>query len=414
MDKEIIKEYIEKSNPWWTKEFNIPYYKEREIYKEIQRYLKSKQIVSIEGLRRVGKTTTMKKIIEDKIKEGFSKRNIFYFSFDDFAKIRISEIIKVYEEIIDKKTLKEKFLFVFDEIQKVENWSEQIKRIYDENENIKFIVSGSESLFIKKKSRESLAGRIYSFVMKPLSFKEHLEFKGVRIENVWLQREAIIKEFKKYLITNGFPEIINSEEDIAIKYINESIIEKILYRDLNEVFNIKDPSVIKSLFDIIYNKPGQIIEIQEIAGEIGISRNLASEYLSYLEESYLIKKLYNYSNNARKTQRKMKKYYSTLINPLLIKEKFSEVFEQAIVINLSSEFFWRDAYQNEVDIIKTNPLQAIEIKSGDIKERDLNSIKKFNKKFKPEKVYVLSYNTKKDHDEIKIIPFYEFLLKEKQ
>ena len=128
-------------------------------------------------------------------------------------------------------------------------------------------------------------------------------------------------------------------------------------------------------------------------------KTLKQEYLEYLEESFLIKKLYNYSRNARKTQRRLKKYYSTLINPLLIKNDFGKIFEQALVIQLDTEFFWRDSYKNEVDVVQLDPLIAIEIKSGDVKERDLNSLKRFIKKFKPKEAIVLSQDIEKEIDE---------------
>jgi len=411
MEEQIVKEYIERANRWWSKSHNIPQYKDRKIYNEIEKFMKTRQIIAITGLRGVGKTTFMKKAIKDNLGNKFPEKNIFYFSFDEFSDIRLIDLIKLYEKIMGKKIEKEKFLIFFDEIQKVKNWSEQLKAMYDLYPNIKVIISGSESLFIRKKSRESLAGRIYEFRITPLSFKEYLEFKEIKIDNLWLQRETITREFKAYLLNNGFPEVLHENEEITQKYIREGILDKILYRDLSEVFEVKNVPLIKSLFEIIYNNPGQMIELQELAGELNASRQMISEYMGYLEDSFLIKKLYNYSRNARKTQRKLKKYYATLINPLLIKTEFSKIFEQAMVIQLNADFFWRDSYKNEVDIIKMDPLTAIEIKSGEIKERDLSSLQAFIKKFNPEKAMVLSYDKSKKIDKVNILPFYEYLLK---
>ena len=167
----------------------------------------------------------------------------------------------------------------------------------------------------------------------------------------------------------------------------------------------------KSLFDIIYNSPGQIIEIQSLAKELNVSRQVLSMYLEYLEESYLIRKLYNFSRNARKVQRKLKKYYAVIINPLLIKNDFSKIFELFIVNELKGEFFWRDAYKNEIDLILTKPeIIAIEIKSGGIKERDLSSLEKFIKKYTPKKAIVISYDIDKKIKGIKVVPFYKYLL----
>ena len=179
---------------------------------------------------------------------------------------------------------------------------------------------------------------------------------------------------------------------------------------MSEVFEIKNLVTIRKIFDIIYNNPGQIIELQQFAGEVGITRHLLSEYLEYLEESFLIKKLYNYSRNARKTQRRLKKYYPTVLNPLLIEDDFAKIFEQALVIHSNADFFWRDSYKNEVDIIKTNPLTAIEVKSGEVKEGNLTSLKKFIEKFKPKRAIVLSYETEREIGSIKVIPAWKWLL----
>src|SRR4030042_1897443 len=163
MNMTQIKDVLIESNKWWKITFNIDY-KEREMYKQILKYLKLPQIIAFTGLRRVGKTTLMFKILQDYIKNGFNPTNILYFSFDEFRETDIKEILNEYEKIFDKNIENEKYLILFDEIQKLENWEEKLKRIYDNySKNIKIIISGSESLFIKKKSRETLAGRIFEF-----------------------------------------------------------------------------------------------------------------------------------------------------------------------------------------------------------------------------------------------------------
>ncbi|MCX6748520.1 MAG: ATP-binding protein [Candidatus Pacearchaeota archaeon] len=410
MGEKIIIKDMEETNIWWTKDLPTSDYKDRDIYQEIKKFMKTRQIVAITGLRRVGKTTMMLKFIKEYLTTGFSKQNIFYFSFDDYSSVRISDIIDVYKKLVNKDLRSEEYLFVFDEIQKIKNWEEQLKRIYDLYPKIKFLISGSESLFIRRKSRESLAGRIFEFKLNPLNFKEYLDFKDKKFDNLMLYKDEILKEFNNFLMCNGFPELIDKEPEIIKKYIREGVIDKILYHDMSEVFEVKNLIIIRKIFDIIYNDPGQIIELQRFAGEVGITRHLLSEYLEYLEESFLIKKLYNYSRNARKTQRRLKKYYSTLLNPLLIKDDFAKVFEQAIVIHSNADFFWRDAYKNEVDIIKTEPLTAIEVKSGEIKEGNLISLKKFIEKFKPKKAIVLSYETEREIESIKVIPAWKWLL----
>ena len=412
-----IKEVLIDSNKWWKTSFTIDY-KEREIYQQIPKYLKLPQIIAFTGLRRVGKTTLMFKILQDYIKKGFNPENILYFSFDEFRETDIREILNEYEKINEKNLESEKYLILLDEIQKLENWEEKIKRIYDNHgKNIKIIISGSESLFIKKKSKETLAGRIFEFKIEPLNFKEYLIFKGKRFQNIKLYEKELTKLFDEYIPTQGFPELVNiKDKEIIKKYIKESIIEKVIYRDLANLFNIKNVSILESLLNIIMEQPGQIVELSELSKELQISRQTLSTYMRYLEESFLIRKLYNYSRNRRKVERKLKKYYPTVLSPNLIfkEDSFSQskIFEGILVNQLNAEYFWRDPYKNEVDIIiDQDKPKPIEIKYGKIETKGLLT---FMKKFNVNEGYIISLNQEKkiihDDKKITITPAFKFLL----
>ncbi len=411
-----IKEALMDLNPWWKEEVKIEF-RERTIYKELQKFISLPQIIALTGLRRVGKTTLMFKIIESAIKKGFNPENVIYFSFDEFKESRIKNIIKEYEEILEKDIKKGNYLLLLDEIQKLTGWEDQLKSIYDiTKKNLKIVISGSESLFIKKKSREVLAGRIFEFKIEPLSFKEFLNFNGVDFKPINLYRKELLKLFSEFILIQGFPELVGIK-DISIikKYVKESIIEKVIYRDMPELFKIKDITLIRSLFNIILEDPGQIIELSKLAKELNISRQTLKDYLSYLEESFLIRKLYNFSRSKRKVERKLKKYYPTIISPdLLFKEdKLSKakVFEWLLINQLKAEFFWRDPYKNEVDIILSNKvLTPIEVKYGKI---DIKGLLVFMKKFNVKKGYIISYDLEEERivnkNNIFVIPAFKFL-----
>src|SRR3989338_3601117 len=142
MTKDRIIDALKETNKWWKNGFGLDY-KGREIYTQIKKFMATKQIMAFTGLRRVGKTTLMLKIAEDKLDSGLDKENIVYFSFDDFRDIKIQEVVEVYAELMNKNLDKNSYLFLFDEIQKIEGWEEQIKRIYDNRKNFKIIISGS-------------------------------------------------------------------------------------------------------------------------------------------------------------------------------------------------------------------------------------------------------------------------------
>src|SRR3989344_4227988 len=179
----IIDE-LKNQNPWWKERFTLEF-KDREIYTKIQKFIPLPQILALSGLRRVGKTTLMLKIIKDRIQNGEDPHNILYFSFDEFKGTDIREVIREYETITGKDFNQGTYLLVLDEIQKLKNWEDQIKSIYDQRKpRVKIIISGSESLFIRKKSKETLAGRIFEFKVESLTFKEFLYFKEINLRPV--------------------------------------------------------------------------------------------------------------------------------------------------------------------------------------------------------------------------------------
>lgn len=147
--------------------------------------------------------------------------------------------------------------------------------------------------------------------------------------------------------------------------------------------------------------------------ELGISRQTVSLYLDYLEKSFLIRKVYNFSRNARKTARKLKRYYPAIIGPEMVENgEWAKVLETAAVLGSKAEFFWRDAYKREVDIILTEgSIIPIEVKSGKVETRNISY---FMDKYQIGRGFIL---TKEKEDEIvlagkriTIIPLWKWLL----
>src|SRR4030043_285769 len=387
-----IKDSLIDFNPWWKGKFEIEF-KEREAYRKIRKFMPLRQMLALTGLRRVGKTTIMLKVADDSINKGFDPKHIMYFSFDEFKTAEIREVMRAYEDMMNLEINKGKYLLLLDEIQKLRNWEDQLKAIYDTFRNIKIIVSGSESLFIRKKSKETLAGRMFDFKVELLSFREFLWFKGADFKPTGIYRQELARLFAEFTLSLGFPELVGlRDKEVIKKYVRESIVDKIVYKDMPGLFKIKDISVIEALLNILMEEPGQVMDLSELAGELKISRQALSNYLSYLEESFLIRKLYNFSRSRRKVERKLKRYYPALVSvDLLFKEdeyNQSKIFECLIINQLKAEFFWRDPYKNEVDIILPGKEPVpLEIKYG---KTDAPGLVAFMKRFKVSRGYVLS------------------------
>ncbi len=412
-----IKEALQNFNPWWSsKEIKITF-SNRHVYHEIKKFIASKQIIALSGLRRVGKTTIMLKLAEELMKKDYLPENVIYFSFDEFKDAEISAIIKTYEEMSEKNLRSGKFLVLFDEVQKLNDWQNQLKTVYDlYGSSVKLVISGSESLFIRRKSKESLAGRIFEFRVEPLSFTEFLSFKKFNPKPIGMHEKELAKLFDKYILTQGFPELVDEEnKDYIKKYINEGIVEKVVYSDIPKLFRISDPTVLESVLRPLLEEPGQLIELSNWSKELGISRQTLSLYLRYLEESFIVKKVYNFSKSKRKTERRLKKYYPAVVSEdLLFRQddiSRSHAFEWIVIRLLNVDFFWRDPYKNEVDAVAVegDKISAFEVKYGKI---DTDGLITFMQHFKINSGTIISKEAQKsmkvDGKNVEVTPAYRF------
>ena len=222
-------------NPWW-KTMSVPQKfvgKNRDIFNKILSYMDYRQIILLFGLRRAGKTTLMYQMMSYLLNDNKEQAyKILYFSFDE-QKYEPDEILNMYKSEILKQSLDidETIYFFIDEIQKLNDWANKIKLIYDRYPNIKMIIAGSSNLLLQSNSKESLAGRFFEFYIEPLHFDEYIRFKGMSIDK---QRENLYENEIKlllhsYLKTGGFVEAIDFDDITLQKYHKESLLERVIY-----------------------------------------------------------------------------------------------------------------------------------------------------------------------------------------
>ena len=444
MLNERIKALIREYNPWWEgKEIVVPEYK-RHIFADVQKYMKTKQIIAIVGLRRVGKTVLMKQTIKELLSKN-KKENIFYFLFDELIAQNpeiLGDIVDYYLKTIAKDGRKYIFL---DEIQKVPYWQDVLKRFYDTREDIKFVISGSSSLRIKK-SKESLAGRMFDFYLPILTFREFLEMNGLRIEKVELdfnelkkiyeaninKKPVFDKMFSEYILKGAFPEIAKEENEEIIKnYIKNSVVENIILGDIPAVFDIKKKDILYSILEYCSKETSNLLDITNLAKILNVNYHTSKSYIFYLMNSFIIDILYNYSKSIAKQLRKNKKvhvahpsititlmkYSKDVLNIEEIIGRYVEtiVFQHSKFIS-ERIFFWRTPQKEEVDIVlDTGILLPIEVKYRNrIESSDTDSIVKFMKTYKLKKGIVVTkdfFEEKEiDGKRILFVPVWLFLL----
>lgn len=356
------------------------------------------KIQVISGPRQVGKSTLVKQVLKE-ISIDFT-----FISADNVEKDNLCWINEVWETARQRMKLKKEreYLLVIDEVHKVNNWSEAVKKEWDDDTfndvNIKVILLGSSRLLIKDGLTESLAGRYELIHMSHWSFKEMKEAFGMDLEH--------------YIFFGGYPGgvgFINNEVRWR-KYIKDSIVAPAIAHDILMTKTIYKPELMKQLFELGCTYSGEEIALTKLLGQLQDAGNITTlvNYLSTLNESHLLCGLQKYANdNARKYNSVPKMMvYNTALLSSLYGLNYSQVFtnpkmwgrwvESAVgthLLNMANEldyriYYWRER-NDEVDFILEYNRQciAIEVKSG---RRTTNAgISVFKEKFRPLHTFIV-------------------------
>jgi len=411
----MLKEDLERLNEWWftgkvRKELALPF--RRYAFSRVLESSKERQILTITGLRRVGKTTLLYQTIE-KLLETVNPNDILYFSFEE-SSANPKEVLEFYEKKVLKKPFEEagKTFIFFDEIQYAKNWPSILKQFYDLYPNLKFFVSGSSSLLLSKEAREKLAGRFFFFELKPLTFFEFLGMKGIEKEELNIFSRRIEAYFFDYLRKSGFPEIANWENDVKIaEYIKNSVVDRVALRDLPFVFRTRDMVLSDRIIRLILSNPGAIVNINSLSRNWGESRITISNYLRFLETSLLVKSLANFRPTFLSSSRKLKKFYPT--TPSLIFSYSKEIFEKNsgavletyVVSALNANYYFRER-KKEIDVIlRDKELLPIEVKES-VSEEDLKKFSSLVNYVNAKRGVIVSLNQSIKKWNVEVLPAY--------
>lgn len=409
-----------KYNRHWEKGYFYPYKKKRFLFSSLLKNINNRFIVELTGLRRVGKSTLLFQLINYLLEEKhINCFKILYFTFDEET-LSLDDLFSLYSTQAQIDFKNEKIYVFLDEVQKLPNFQNQIKVYYDLYPNIKFFISGSTSLFIKKKTQESLAGRTLSFNLNPLTFNEYLYFKEKEemLKKPLVFEKELEKEIKTFL-TSQFIESINFKDDLEKKEYFVSIVKKIIFEDMTKVFSFDYPEIAYSIVKLLAQYPGALINLINLSKDLKISNKTLSLYFDYLTQAFLIKKFYNFSKNIVSVEKRLKKYYlsSTSFSYSLIDFQRPELlFENYFASILNTNYFWQDQYKNEVDfvVVKNENIVPYEIKYKKvIGLEDTKNLLLFLEKYKLFKGCVCYLGKDKKTINIKakkieLLPFYYF------
>lgn len=344
---------------------------ERKLFRQIRPYLDSKEAVIVTGMRRTGKTSLLRFIYER-----ISSVNKIFLDLENpinqkYFQATNYETIKSSLEFLGLDFNKKAYLFL-DEIQLVKQLPQVVKYLAD-HYNLKCLLTGSASFYLKNLFTQSLAGRKYLFELFPLDFEEFLVFKkgGIRLpeDPQRITRpifEAVSPLYDEYLYFGGFPEVALKESIEEKKKSLEDIFTSYFQLEILRLADFRKNEAIRDLILLLAQRTGSRLDIQKLSSELGVSRVTLREYLGFLEGTYFIKTVRPFTKNRDLEIRKMPKVYlcdSGLLNQLARVSEGS-LFENNVFQNLKMRGelnYYQRKSGVELDFI-LNKRIAIEVK----------------------------------------------------
>ncbi len=380
---------------------------QRTLIEEILPYLSSKEVLLIYGARQVGKTSLLKYLMEHHLQD-----NVFYFDLElrDLLELCHKGTEAVFQYLLQKgASQKRKIFLIIDEIQYLENPANFVKIMHDHYPSVKLIVSGSSSFEIKKKFKQSLAGRTVAFELYPLSFSEFLVFKNknyfLQGENLSLINEELVILAEEFIRFGGYPLIVLESSEEKKKVYLSQVINTYIRKDIRDLGNIRNISSFNLLLELLASQSSQLLNVSEVANTLDIRRETVMEYILLLESTFIIKRITPFHRNIRSELVKNPKAFmldTGMMHLLWMKEfpkvitgnafetfVFSELMKSGKKIN-----FWRTSTQQEVDfIISDGRLYALEAKLNFENAKRMN-LKSFFEKY-PCETYLIGLKGKK-------------------
>lgn len=306
------------------------------------------------------------------------------------------------------------FLLVIDEVQKIDNWSEQIKAEWDrdtaEEKDIRVVLLGSSRLMLQQGLTESLAGRFEATYLGHWSYKEMKDAFGLTAEEfIWF---------------GGYPGAIalKDDEDRWKNYIRDSLLETSISKDILMLTRVDKPALMKRLFELGSVYSGQVLSYTKIMGQLADAGNTTTlaNYLNLLNDAGLLGGLEKYSPNMVRKRSSSPKFmvHNTAIMSGISNESMDALLadpkawgrwvESAVGAHLINQsfkdkklnvYYWREGNE-EVDFVLEYKKRVIALEVKSSKTGTLSGMNAFAKQFKPEKTMLIGADG---------IPWQEFL-----
>ncbi|GBE16843.1 archaeal ATPase [bacterium BMS3Abin15] len=301
LSKEQIKQIlVDQREAILNKEVGV----ERTILADIGKKIKLPHIIVISGLRRVGKSTLLRQIMQTY----YGDKDFYYINFEDerLFNFNAKNFNLLYEALVE--LYGERKTFFIDEIQNVNNFENFVRRFYDIG--FKFFVTGSNAKLLSREIGSRLTGRHVELVVNPFSFYEYLKFQNIQFEKQMLYKteaRAKLKNlFGKYLTNGGMPEFLKYKDPEILSRIYEDIVIK----DIAVRYKIENLYEMRELYQYIITNFANKISFHSLKKIVGLgSITTVKKYVLFLAETFFISIVHKFDFSLKKQLVNVKKFY---------------------------------------------------------------------------------------------------------
>ena len=382
---------------------------------------KDKKIIKvITGMRRSGKSTILNIFREKLISLGVLPQNTLKINFEDLRNEELQDYKTLYNYIIDKSPIDDKFYIFLDEVQLVPQFEKAINSLYL-NENYDIYITGSNANLLSSEIATYLTGRYIEIEMFPLSYKEYNDFIHNQIGEE--------KNFLNYLKFGGMPYTteLNLQQKNIFDYL-KGIFDTVVIKDIIIRNKVKDVQTLYSVIDFLFDNIGNSTSINKISNTLssnGKNTNAVTvdNYVKYLADSYIVYRVKRYDIKGKEFLKTRGKFYIAdigLRNAVLGLRNIDQghILENIVFLELK-----RRGYKVaigkigdlEVDFIATNDTEkiyiqvALTVMNEDTLSRELNSLRGINDNY-PKLLITQDKMLNKDYQGIKHINIIDFLM----
>jgi len=313
----------------------------RKIFSALESHLSAQEVTVITGMRRVGKSTTLRHLMEV---SPLSNKLYLDLERPDHRFVFQQKLFGDVQRELEQLGLMfdQPGILALDEIQLVPEITNFIK-YYHDHFPLKFIVTGSSSFYLRNRFSESLAGRKRIFEMYPLDFYEFLQFKEVEANDLikyalqpyslplYNRLKSWYEEFVRF---GGFPQVVLAQTEKDKKDFLQDIINAYIELDIRLLSDFDASATLYRLIRLLAARSGTLIEISGVTGVLGADRRKVNAYLELLERTYFIHLVSPFTKNTDKEIAYRKKVFlaDTGILNQLAQVSSGQVFENAIFL----------------------------------------------------------------------------------